>query len=149
MFREVHAHVARTGFVDTPKRIKTELNGWGPGDGAIPRYRWVRGTLRGETRGARVDGDAALPSYHLSCGDHVVIREGLLHLRDIPGFAAALESGRDTLRQPVDPQVIPAIVRGLPPESGIRIVSAWTSVPASSLHEMVAAIRAYVLAMRT
>lgn len=147
--RDVHAHGTRTGFVDKPRRIELELNGWGPEDGAIPRYRWVAGRLRGETQGGRVERDTALPSSHLSFGNRVVIKEGLLHLRDIPGFAEALARGDTELRQPLDPQLIPPIARGLPPGSGVKIVSAWACVPASSLSTMIQSIRAYVLAMRT
>lgn len=149
VFQEAHAHLSRTGLVDTPKRIELELNGWGPDDGAIPRYRWIEAELRGETRGVGVETDVALPTYHLSFGDRVVIGEGLLHLRDIPGFSEALEGGRDELRHPIDQQLIPLIARGLPPQSGIRIVTAWACVPAWSLSKMIKSIRTYVLSMRT
>lgn len=148
--RELHADACARGLVDTPRRIETELNGWGPQGGAIPRYRWVRSTLRGETRqGTQVDPDAALPSGHISYGERVVIREGLLHLRSIPGLAEAMESGQDTLRQPLDPQLLAPIARGLPVDSGIRIVSAWSCVPAASLSGMIRSIRQYVLDMRS
>lgn len=147
--REVRAHASRTGLVDTARRIAVELEGWGPGDGAVPRHRWIEAKLRGETQGARAEKDAPLPSDHMTFGDRVVIREGLLHLRRIPGFGEALAASRDELRQPVDAQRIPGIARGLPPQSGIRIVSAWHCVPASSLAAMLSSIRASVRGMRT
>lgn len=147
--QEAHARMSRTGLVDAPNRIEVELNGWGPGEGAIPRYRWIQASLRGETRGARTEKDTALPSDHMAFGDRVVIREGLLHLRKVPGLAQALEAGHEALRQPVDPRIIPVIARGLPPQSGIRIVAAWACVPASSLAAMLSSIRDYVLRMRT
>jgi hypothetical protein len=151
VFQEVHAHVTKadTGFVDVPRRIELELNGWGSDDGAIPEYRRLQCTLRGETGGARVDTDAVLPSYHLSQGDRVVIREGLLQLRTIPGLALALQTGQNTLRQKIDQELIPLIARGLPPDSGVKIVSAWVCLPARSLYQMIKSIRTYVLSMRT
>jgi hypothetical protein len=148
-FRQLHGQMTLAGLVEAPKRIEVELHGWGPADGAIPGYRRIRASLRGETEGAGGEKDGVLPSSHLARGDSVVVREGLLHLRDIPGMAEALAAGREELRQEVDPQLIPLIARGLPAQSGIRIVSAWACVPARSLSGMIEAVGCYVRAMRT
>lgn len=140
---EFLADSRRSASVDMKERMARELAGYGPKSPA-PRYRYVAAHHRGLFLEASESREADLPVRHLSFGDRAIVCEGLLSLRNMVGFSEALEAGVDSVKRPIHVQELPVYARGLAPNSGIKLLRGWELIPASSLIQMLHAIRDYV-----
>lgn len=127
--------------------VDRELQGY-PAAAAIPRYRNVPCTVRGELAGR--DGTtevAPLPTAHLAHGDRSPIRAGVMQLAALAGREGFRQEAGAFVRD-IDPQRHVLYQRGMPPErEGWRVRKAWESVPVASLLHMLRDIGDYGRAM--
>lgn len=133
----------RAAHVEMKRRIHHELLGY-DFKASVPRYRYVAAKYRGLLLEAGETREADLPTRHISYGQYAIVCESLLSLRDMVGFMEALEVGQDSVKRPINLEHLYGCARGLPPGSGIKILSGWELISSSSLMQMLNTIQVFI-----